>query len=186
MVGGGIVGCALACRLANDVALRRGSSSSPGLVPKPTVGLVEAKPPVPIKQALERQTPDARVYSLTPASVRLLDSVGAWGRPDVHAEGANGGACVKERSQSFRSMQVSATLTSRQSNCWSVVGLMCNAMFLNFATAQCCQYLSHRKFVETSVPKGSLPAAWPVIALFTAGRAEYVVCLLKCTHGQMW
>ncbi|CAM9882742.1 unnamed protein product [Choristocarpus tenellus] len=82
IVGGGIVGCALACRLATN-------PTTAGL----RVGLVEARPPIgqwrggggPDDSGREVKR-DPRVYSLTPASVRLLEEIGVWGMSGVGDE----------------------------------------------------------------------------------------------------
>ncbi|CAN0046781.1 unnamed protein product, partial [Discosporangium mesarthrocarpum] len=98
IVGGGIVGCTLASRLATNPttsALRvalveghppRAPPSFPG--PGGAGGDSLAHPPPP-------RDLDPRVYSLTPASVRLLEEVGVWGRDRV-----------AERSEAFWGMQV--------------------------------------------------------------------------------
>lgn len=118
VVGGGIVGCSLACRLAQDVAASTASAGShrgvsqPGMVTsqspesklnarrhaRPSVGLIEARPPAPLEAAVAREAPDPRVYALAPSSVRLLKEIGVW-------EGM-GGAVLEERSQPFGGMQV--------------------------------------------------------------------------------
>lgn len=103
VVGGGIVGCSLACRLAQDVAT--GAPTATGK--RPSVGLIEARPPPLLKAALSRNSPDPRVYSLTPASVRVLKKVGVWdGAGPGEGEISAGLGVIKGRSQPFGGMQV--------------------------------------------------------------------------------
>jgi 2-octaprenylphenol hydroxylase len=61
VVGGGVVGAALALALARE---------------RIEVGLVEARVP----EAFDADTVDLRVFALAPASVALLDRLGAWSR----------------------------------------------------------------------------------------------------------
>ncbi|CAM9917586.1 unnamed protein product, partial [Hapterophycus canaliculatus] len=75
VVGGGIVGCTLACRLAQDLAPRISSSSSSS---GPPPGEEETRPPPPLLSAMGRDGPDPRVYSLAPSSVKVLREVGVW------------------------------------------------------------------------------------------------------------
>ena len=133
VVGGGIVGCSLACRLAQDLAMLTDTATSPapptaataataarrGDVPttppggitgtngrrRPSVGLIEARPPAPLAKAMARDGPDPRVYSLTPSSVRVLREVGVWDGEGGRGEGRK--AVLAERSQPFGAMQVS-------------------------------------------------------------------------------
>ncbi|CAM9931588.1 unnamed protein product [Ectocarpus sp. 12 AP-2014] len=115
VVGGGIVGCTLACRLAKDLSSTTASTS--GLPPlstgkddgcgndggrrrrrrRPAVGLIEARPPPSLEAALARGSPDPRVYSLAPSSVGILGKLGVWDE---------GGGVLKDRSQPFGGMQV--------------------------------------------------------------------------------
>ncbi|CAM9973337.1 unnamed protein product, partial [Ectocarpus sp. 4 AP-2014] len=115
VVGGGIVGCTLACRLAKDLSSTTPSTS--GLPPlttgkddgggndggrgrrrrRPAVGLIEARPPPSLEAALARGSPDPRVYSLAPSSVEVLGKLGVWDE---------GGGVLKGRSQPFGGMQV--------------------------------------------------------------------------------
>ncbi|CAM9564579.1 unnamed protein product [Ectocarpus sp. 13 AM-2016] len=115
VVGGGIVGCTLACRLAKDLSSTTPSTS--GLPPlstgkddgggndggrrrrrrRPAVGLIEARPPPSLEAALARGSPDPRVYSLAPSSVEILGKLGVWDA---------GGGVLKGRSQPFGGMQV--------------------------------------------------------------------------------
>ena len=68
VVGGGVVGAALACELATRPNLSRAK-----------IGLVETRPPPPLAAALDpSRKPDPRVYAMTPASVAFLDSLGVW------------------------------------------------------------------------------------------------------------
>lgn len=156
VVGGGIVGCTLACRLAQDIAAT--STTVGGVNPRgdlkcaaaattptttsaggdddrnnenqnrrqrqrqrgPSVGLIELRPPTSLRAALARASPDPRVYSLAPASVKVLRDVGVWdgvrrgggsGGSDGGGEGGEGVAAVlKERSQAFGGMQVCGCL----------------------------------------------------------------------------
>lgn len=118
VVGGGIVGCSLACRLAEDVGGGAGSVHSGGTEgrgdARPSIALIEAAPPKPLEAVLSRDGFDPRVYALTPSSVGVLERIGVWdsfggqlGDADSEAgrgSGTHGG--VKGRSQSFGSMQV--------------------------------------------------------------------------------
>ncbi|CAN0445457.1 unnamed protein product, partial [Laminaria digitata] len=138
VVGGGIVGCSLTCRVAQDLATLNdtttaattagasattssaaasgaarggGVSASPagGIGDasgrrRPSVGLIEARPPAPLAVAMAKDGPDPRVYSLTPSSVRVLRKIGVW---DKEGDGGGGGKSVlAERSQPFGGMQV--------------------------------------------------------------------------------
>ena len=68
VVGGGVVGAALACELATRPHLAHAK-----------IGLVETRPPPPLAAALDpSRKPDPRVYAMTPASVAFLDSLGVW------------------------------------------------------------------------------------------------------------
>ena len=67
--GGGIVGAALACRVAG--------SSSPMMRDR-TIACVEARKPRSFVDSSTAVMPDVRTYALAPASVRLLDQVGVW------------------------------------------------------------------------------------------------------------
>ena len=82
-VGGGIVGASLACRLAQTVGKSHGLR----------ICLVEGRPPKPVEQVKAGPIPDPRVYSMTPASARFLEQVGAW-------------QALGERAQPFEMMQV--------------------------------------------------------------------------------
>ncbi|GAB5034170.1 ubiquinone biosynthesis monooxygenase coq6 [Nannochloropsis oceanica] len=69
ILGGGIVGASLACRLAETLARSRGLK----------IGLLESRPPPPLDSCLAPdRLPDPRVYALAPSSVAFLKSVGAW------------------------------------------------------------------------------------------------------------
>jgi len=69
ILGGGIVGASLACRLAETLARPHGLK----------IGLLESRPPPPLASCLAPdRLPDPRVYALAPASVAFLESVGAW------------------------------------------------------------------------------------------------------------
>lgn len=131
VVGGGIVGCSLACRLAQDLAALNDTTptAAPGAakrggVPaspprggvgdangrrRPSVGLIEARPPAPLAAAMAKDGPDPRVYSLTPSSVRVLREVGVWDKEGGGGRGGGGDggkAVLAERSQPFGGMQV--------------------------------------------------------------------------------
>ncbi|KAH9197576.1 hypothetical protein AeNC1_000448 [Aphanomyces euteiches] len=67
IVGGGIVGSALACNLKSN-PLFHGKK----------VTVIEPSPPKPAEGPLG--IPDMRVYTITPASKRLLESIGAWSK----------------------------------------------------------------------------------------------------------
>lgn len=114
MVGGGIVGCTLACRLAKDLSSttpstnglpRLGTAKDNGgdndgrrrRRRRPEVGLIEARPPPSLEAALTRGSPDPRVYSLAPSSIEILGKLGVWDE---------GGGVLKGRSQPFGGMQV--------------------------------------------------------------------------------
>ncbi|CAH0488638.1 unnamed protein product [Peronospora farinosa] len=66
VVGGGIIGSALACQL----------KSSPVFKGK-NVAVIETIAP-PIAPSVETDSPDLRVFTITPASKRVLESTGAW------------------------------------------------------------------------------------------------------------
>ncbi len=65
IVGGGLVGCALACALRNT-ALQ--------------VTLVDSHPPA---QSWDETTWDSRIYAISPASRRFLTQIGVWERMDA-------------------------------------------------------------------------------------------------------
>lgn len=115
------MGCTLACRLAQDIAAASssaggGTTSSSRRRRRPSVGLIEARPPPPLEAALARDSPDPRVYSLAPSSVKVLREVGVWDgvRRRRRGGGAGGGeeeeeavaGVLEERSQAFGGMQV--------------------------------------------------------------------------------
>lgn len=125
MVGGGIVGCTLACRLAQDLAPQTSSSRSGSSQPgdddhsesnasqqrrrrqRPAVGLIETRPPPSLSSAMGRDGPDPRVYSLAPSSVKVLKEVGVWDDGvGVWRGEAEGSGALKGRSQPFEGMQV--------------------------------------------------------------------------------
>eukprot|EP00903_Cladosiphon_okamuranus_P014670 g13598.t1 len=125
VVGGGIVGCTLACRLAQDFAATSPSYPESGAGAaalsaaaggegdagrrrrrRPSVGLIEARPPPSLEAALARGSPDPRVYSLAPASVGVLEEVGVWDGVRSSREGAGVEGVLRGRSQAFRGMQV--------------------------------------------------------------------------------
>jgi ubiquinone biosynthesis monooxygenase Coq6 len=66
VVGGGLVGSALACQL----------KSSPVFKGK-NVAVIEPTEP-PVAPSVEEDSPDLRVFTITPASKKLLESTGAW------------------------------------------------------------------------------------------------------------
>ena len=70
MVGGGVVGTALACALKAGPRTAHLSVMLADRAPPPPSAWLEALPP----------TPEARVSALTPASIALLREVGAWSR----------------------------------------------------------------------------------------------------------
>ncbi|CAM9939693.1 unnamed protein product, partial [Scytosiphon promiscuus] len=104
VVGGGIVGCTLACRLAQDLAPHTSASFANGATQpggeesrgdgdggarrqqrqqrrrrqRPAVGLIETRPPPSLASVMGRDGPDPRVYSLAPSSVKVLKEVGVW------------------------------------------------------------------------------------------------------------
>lgn len=120
VVGGGIVGSSLACRLAEDAAGGRSSTLSGGdhagdperKSPRPSVALIETRPPHPLEAVLSREGHDPRVYALTPSSAGFLKRLGVWdssGKGDAGADAGGAGTnlgVVKERAQPFGSMQV--------------------------------------------------------------------------------
>ena len=84
ILGGGIVGASLACRLAETLARPHGLK----------IGLLESRPPPPLASCLSPdRLPDPRVYALAPASVAFLESVGAW-------------QLIGDRRQEYQYMQV--------------------------------------------------------------------------------
>ncbi len=84
ILGGGIVGASLGCRLAETLARPHGLK----------VGLLEGRAPPPLATCLAPdRLPDPRVYALAPASVAFLESVGAW-------------QLVGDRRQDYQYMQV--------------------------------------------------------------------------------
>jgi ubiquinone biosynthesis monooxygenase Coq6 len=88
IVGGGVVGSALACSLARLPSL----ASSRILV-------IESSSPPPLSVALNpARPPDIRTYAMTPASEKFLDSVNSW-NPLVAAG----------RATPYGAMQVSVT-----------------------------------------------------------------------------
>ncbi|CAI5722212.1 unnamed protein product [Peronospora destructor] len=66
VVGGGIVGSALACQLKSS-SVFKGKN----------VAVIETTAP-PVASSVEEDSPDLRVFTVTPASKRLLESTGAW------------------------------------------------------------------------------------------------------------
>lgn len=131
VVGGGIVGCTLACRLAQDFAAASSPRSSLSRAAgagtaaaevddnasprrrgrrRPSVGLIEARPPPTLEAALARGSADPRVYSLAPSSVDVLREVGVWdgvrSRGAGEEEGGGVAGMLRGRSQAFRGMQV--------------------------------------------------------------------------------
>lgn len=73
VVGGGIVGSALACQLKSSRAFRG-----------KRVGVIEPAAP-PMAPPVHEDSPDLRVFTITPASQALLESAGAWSKiPDSH------------------------------------------------------------------------------------------------------
>ena len=82
--GGGIVGAALACRVASAVA--------PGTR---RIACLEVRSPQSFSDATASTTPDIRTYALAPASVRVLKEAGVWER--IFASG---------RHQRFDQMQI--------------------------------------------------------------------------------
>ena len=78
--GGGVVGAALAA----DILLRTNGSCS--------VGLVELSPPKPTIRT-SSESPDVRVYALSPNSIQQLNRIGAW-------------KYIEERSKPYSTMQV--------------------------------------------------------------------------------
>lgn len=84
ILGGGIVGASLACRLAETLARSYGLK----------IGLLESGPPPLLASCLAPdRLPDPRVYALAPASVAFLESVGAW-------------QLIGDRRQEYQYMQV--------------------------------------------------------------------------------
>ena len=71
IVGGGIVGAALACRLAASPYFCGGS-----------VSLIETAPPPSLAAAMAKPLPDLRVYAMTPSSIELLRDTGVWSMLD--------------------------------------------------------------------------------------------------------
>ena len=71
IVGGGVVGAALACRLCEDEFL--GASGAVKIL------VVESRAPPPLAAALAAGRPvDVRTYAMTPESEALLRRIGAW------------------------------------------------------------------------------------------------------------
>lgn len=112
VVGGGIVGCTLACRLAQQgvasskVGVSRGGTNGDDTQhihhrPRPSVRLVEARPPSPI---VGDRKLDPRVYALAPASVRAFQSLGVW--EEGKGEAGHGRLLPGAQSKAFRDMQV--------------------------------------------------------------------------------
>lgn len=116
-MGGGIVGCTLACRLAQQgVAVSTKAAQKVGASregtdgddtqqnhrrPRPSVRLVEARPPSPSVGDVKL---DPRVYALAPASVRVFQSLGVW--EGGEGETGQGRLLPGAQSQAFRDMQV--------------------------------------------------------------------------------
>lgn len=73
----------MACQLAQTVGKTRGLR----------IGLIEGCPPQGVDAILKCETPDPRVYSLTPATVGYLKKLGVWDS-------------MGERFQDFKQMQV--------------------------------------------------------------------------------
>ena len=78
--GGGVVGAALAA----DVLMRSKGACN--------VGLIELGPPKTSFKT-DQDSPDVRVYALSPNSIEFLDRIGAW-------------KYIKDRSQPYTSMQI--------------------------------------------------------------------------------
>ena len=86
IVGGGVVGATLACRLADELSAARIGlieARRPQLPPSATTGTgVSSDGPADasLRNALLAcgRTPQARVYALSPASVKTLQRCGAW------------------------------------------------------------------------------------------------------------
>lgn len=85
IVGGGIVGTALACSIRANPLTAHLTVSLADRAPPPASAWLDDPPP----------TPEPRVSALTPASVALLRDVGAWDRVEA-----------SRRACAFRSMQV--------------------------------------------------------------------------------
>lgn len=66
VVGGGLVGSALACQLKSHPVFKGKN-----------VAVIESTPP-PDALSDEKNSPDLRVFTITPASQKLLESTGAW------------------------------------------------------------------------------------------------------------
>lgn len=71
VVGGGIVGSALACQLKSNPVFRG----------KRVAVIETADPPAPVGEVAE-ESPDLRVFTITPASQALLESAQVWGKID--------------------------------------------------------------------------------------------------------
>ncbi len=69
IVGGGIVGAALACKVAGDPIFANTS-----------VRLLEVKAPHSLEHVSASKEKDIRVYALTPASVNLLKDIKVWSK----------------------------------------------------------------------------------------------------------
>ncbi|KAG2772761.1 hypothetical protein PC129_g1371 [Phytophthora cactorum] len=66
VVGGGLVGSALACQLKSHPVFKGKN-----------VAVIEPAAP-PVAPSVEEDSPDLRVFTITPASQKLLESTGAW------------------------------------------------------------------------------------------------------------
>lgn len=66
VVGGGLVGSALACQLKSNPVFKGKN-----------VAVIETTAP-PVAPSVEEDSPDLRVFTITPASQKLLESTGAW------------------------------------------------------------------------------------------------------------
>ncbi|TDH73881.1 uncharacterized protein CCR75_002958 [Bremia lactucae] len=66
VVGGGLVGSALACQIKSN-PIFKGKQ----------VAVIELETPAAVS-SVEDDTPDLRVYTITPASQKLIESAGAW------------------------------------------------------------------------------------------------------------
>mmetsp|Transcript_88929 Transcript_88929/g.177840 ORF Transcript_88929/g.177840 Transcript_88929/m.177840 type:complete len:345 (-) Transcript_88929:615-1649(-) len=102
VVGGGVVGAALACELARMPSVVGSGVSPSGSTPR--ILVVESFAPPSLKAALDPLTPvDVRTYAMTPASEELLERVGAWS--PVEAAG---------RTSPYEAMQVWSTHHAKQ------------------------------------------------------------------------
>jgi ubiquinone biosynthesis UbiH/UbiF/VisC/COQ6 family hydroxylase len=84
--GGGIVGAALACRIAG---------SNNAIMKKRRVACLEAFKPKSFEQVTNTSNVDLRTYAIAPKSARLLEDIGVWDR-----------VVETDRCQPFSSMQV--------------------------------------------------------------------------------